>query len=461
MKLVHGYKVKIVNVNDVLNDTIVIYRKALSFLVNVINKEWTLFDGLSTKSQVNLTEKLTHVTKDNPKPLYDFGKLFYKYPSYLRRSTISDALGIVSSYKSNLKNWEKERYKAESSGKKFKKQKPKLNVKHFKCPTLYAGNMYLDLLDNSGATIKIYKVNPVTKKGDWVWLKVNLRAQDLKYIDFNTIGMKKLSPTLVKHGKKYYLQFAFEQKVELNKTKLKQTRVCAVDLGVNHSAVCSIVNYDGTVSAREFINQAQEKDRQNRILKRMRNTQKRNGNQPMPKIWAKVNSYNKFLVNDTVSKIIKFAIRNMADVIVCEFLDFKGKKQNKDNATNLHMWKCRTIIKKLEHLAHKYKLRFSRVNARNTSALAFDGSGYVKRDKNNASLCQFPSGFTAGGNLSYKNGKIYNCDLNASYNIGARYFIREILKTTSEKKLSQLQAKAPEIVRRTQCTLSTLRLLVA
>lgn len=96
MKLVHGYKVKIVNVNDVLNDTIVIYRKALSFLVNVINKEWTLFDGLSTKSQVNLTEKLTHVTKDNPKPLYDFGKLFYKYPSYLRRSTISDALGIVS-----------------------------------------------------------------------------------------------------------------------------------------------------------------------------------------------------------------------------------------------------------------------------------------------------------------------------------------------------------------------------
>lgn len=461
MKIVNSYKVKIINVNNALNDTINIYRKELSFYIDVINKEWLKFDGLQSKSQVNLAEKLTHSTKDNPNPQYDFGKLFYKYPSYLRRSTISDALGIVSSFKSNLKNWEEERYHAISNGKKFKKQIPKLRLTHFKCPSLYKGNMFLDSLRTNSASIKIYKVNPETKKGDWIWMDVMLRQQDIKYLATNTIGMKEKSPTLVKCGRKFYLQFPFEGNANINKTKLKNTKVCSVDLGLNHSAVCSIIDYSGTVKAREFINQALEKDRLNRILKRMKKTQRQCGNQPMPKIWAKVNSYNKFLVNDTVSKIIKFALRQGADVIVCEFLKFNGKKGNKNKATQLHMWKCREIIKKLKHNAHKYGMRFSRVNAANTSALAFDGSGYVKRDSKNASLCVFPSGITPAGGVSYRNGKKYNCDLNASYNIGARYFIREILKTFSEKKKSQYEAKVPDIVRRTQCTLSTLRLLVA
>ena len=462
MKLTHSYKVKIINVNDCLNDTILIYRKALTFIINVVNTHWQDFDGLQSKSQINLCEKLIHQTEDNPKPLYaNFDNLFYKYPSYLRRSTIQDAVGIVSSYRSNLKNWELEKYQAMSNGKKFKKQKPKLNLKHFKCPVLYKGNMYLNLMDGNKACIKIYKRNKKNNTGDWVWLNINLREQDLKYINFNTFGMKEKSPTLVKNGKKYYLQFPFEQKVELNKTKLKDTKVCAVDLGINHSAVCSIIDYNGTVKAREFINQPKEKDRQNKILKRMRVSQSKNGNQPMPKAWAKVNSYNKFLVNDTVNKIMKFALRNGADVIVCEHLNFSGSKKKGEKAQQLHMWKCRTIINKLEHNAHKYKMRFARVNPKNTSALAFDGSGYVKRDKDNASLCTFPTGITPTGKISYAKGKRYNCDLNASYNIGARYFIKEILKSASERKLSQLQAKAPEIVRRTQCTLSTLRLLVA
>ena len=472
MKVTNSYKVKIINVNNALNPTIEIYRKALSFCIQKINENWSKFDGLKPKSQLNLAEKLFHTTEDNPNPQYpEFDKLFYKYPSYLRRSTLQDAIGIVSSYRSNLKNWEEERYIAVSNGKKFKKQCPKLSLKHFKCPTLYKGNMFLKLLERGTACIKIYKVNKKTGKGDWVWLNIRLREQDLKYIDFNTIGMKEFSPTLVKNGKKYYLQFAFENKVELSNTKLKDRKICAVDLGINHSAVCSIIDYNGTVKAREFINQALEKDRQKWILNELRETQRMNGNQPTPKIWGKINSYNKFLVNDTVSKIIKFALRNGADVIVCEFLNFKGKiscrphggskKSNKKYAQQLHMWKCRAIINKLKHKAHNFGMRFSRVNAKNTSALAFDGSGYVKRDKKNASLCTFPSGITPTGRISYAKGKQYNCDLNASYNIGARYFIREILDSASEKKKNQLEAKVPGVGLRTQCTLHMLRLLVA
>jgi transposase len=113
------------------------------------------------------------------------------------------------------------------------------------------------------------------------------------------------------------------------------------------------------------------------------------------------------------------------------------------------MWAKRTIQKKVEHKAHMFKIRVNRVNAKNTSALAFDGSGKVKRDVTNYSKCIFAT------------GKQYNSDLNASYNIGARYFIREIQKTISEKKWSQVLAKVPGLERRTQCTLSSLISLVA
>ena len=61
----------------------------------------------------------------------------------------------------------------------------------------------------------------------------------------------------------------------------------------------------------------------------------------------------------------------------------------------------------------------------------------------------------------FSTGKVYNCDLNASYNIGARYFIREILKTLSVTTGLDISAKVPECSRRSTCTLSTLRNLNA
>lgn len=52
--------------------------------------------------------------------------------------------------------------------------------------------------------------------------------------------------------------------------------------------------------------------------------------------------------------------------------------------------------------------------------------------------------------------KIYNCDLSASYNIGARYFIKELFKSFSETERQLYTAKVPDIAKRTLCTLSTL-----
>ena len=56
----------------------------------------------------------------------------------------------------------------------------------------------------------------------------------------------------------------------------------------------------------------------------------------------------------------------------------------------------------------------------------------------------------------YAGGKRYNCDLSASYNIGARYFIREILKSVDENQRRDILAKVPEGSHRSTCTLDSL-----
>jgi len=92
-------------------------------------------------------------------------------------------------------------------------------------------------------------------------------------------------------------------------------------------------------------------------------------------------------------------------------------------------------------------MRVSRICAWNTSRLAYDGSGAVTRDWKNHSLCTFQT------------GKRYNCDLSASYNIGARYFIRELLKPLPATERSLLEAKVPPVKRRTSCVYADLRKL--
>jgi transposase len=116
-----------------------------------------------------------------------------------------------------------------------------------------------------------------------------------------------------------------------------------------------------------------------------------------------------------------------------------GNKRQK-----LAMWRKNYIQNIVAHKAHRNGIRISHVNAWNTSKLAFDGTGKVVRDDKNYSMCKFAD------------GKLYHCDLNASYNIGARYFIREILKTLSATVRSQVETKVSLLAKRTQCTLSTL-----
>ncbi len=89
------------------------YRNFLKPLVLIINAQWVSLALLNAAERVNAVEKMIHKTADNPNPkhLY-FQKVvsrhpsFKKFPSYLRRAAIADAIGIVSSFQTRYRDWQ-------------------------------------------------------------------------------------------------------------------------------------------------------------------------------------------------------------------------------------------------------------------------------------------------------------------------------------------------------------------
>ena len=444
MKVVSSYAVEIKHLNKIFKDTVRVYRKALSFLIEIYDKEWDYLSSIvKQKERFNTAEHLVHTTKHN-KSKYDFDTQFYKMPSYLRRDVINAALGAVSSYQSNLRNWE-------AAGKKG--NPPVLQVNRYVTPVFFRDNMYLET--ESGTVCKL----KVLHNNDWIWITVNLKKTDVIYLKKYWSHCKPSAPKLEKRHKKWFLRFTFEESVELASSPVEEQTICAVDLGINHDAVCSIMESDGTVLARRFINFPSEKDHLYHVLNRIKKFQRQHGSKNSSSFWAYVKRLNEELSKKIAAAIVsfanpssmefefdkvKFATEYRTDVIVFEYLSIKGKKSG-SKKQKLHMWRKNDIQDLVAHKAHRIGIRISRVCAKYTSRLSFDGSGEVVRNPDNHSLCTF------------QNGKQYNCDLSASYNIGSRYFIRELLKPVSVKRQSLLWTKVPEAERRTTCTLDTLR----
>lgn len=430
MKLVSSYGIEIRHMNKIFQPTINIYNKAITFCIKAFENEWSSIENADKFSKLNYAEKLIHSTKNNIAKYPDFDILFYKMPSYMRRSVISSALGYLSSYHSNLKNW---------NNKGCVGNKPALQTKLNQFPTFYRR----DLFDEKEINKDVVKLK-IYIKNDWNWVTVKLKHTDMQYIRKHLTKVKMSAPTLEKVHHKWFLRFAFEEDVKLKDTK---DTILAVDLGLNTDAVCCVMKEDGPVLNRKFINYQSEKDYLYHTLNKIKKVSQKYGPYNTKKLWRKARFLNNELACKIAKEIVNTAVLYDCDVIVFEHLDIKGKLKGKKRQ-KLHMWKKNAIQNIVTHKAHRMRIRISRVCAWGTSKLAFDGSGEVCRGKeaelNTYSLCKFP------------NGKIYNCDLSASYNIGARYFIREKEKTTPVKVWSEIQAKVPELQRRTLCTYKTL-----
>ncbi len=232
-------------------------------------------------------------------------------------------------------------------------------------------------------------------------------------------------------------------KVTLCNTKVQEQTILAVDLGINCAATVTVMQADGTILGRKFCHLNQEIDHLTHCINRIKKAQK-NGNYKIPRLWARVKGINAAIASKIACFILETAVQFHANVIVFEYLERNGKIRG-SKKQRIAMWRSQEVQSIVANKAHRLGMRISHVCALGTSKFAYDGSGRVERGiHGNYSVCKF------------QNGKIYNCDLSASYNIGARYYIRELLKTVDESSRLELEAKVPEVSKRSTCTFSTL-----
>ena len=435
-----SYGLKIASAYHIFDETIKIYREAVKYITDVALlrfDEISVIDayGGYTKQQAQrkYVESLIHATKESPACYERFDREFYKFPSYLRREAITTAIGIVSSYKTNLQKWE-------ADGKKGRH--PHLNRNQNVMPCFYRNNTFLDSEETNIVSLKLYSGK------DWIWETFVIRDCDFMYAYSHMKEWKASAPVLVKRNHRYELRISYEMansKLPKFKKDKEVETVIGVDLGINTDAVCSVVHKDGTVTGQCFINHPVEKDRMHGLLNAIKKAQQ-NGNHKAPRLWRLANNYNEAIAIKTAVEIVRFAMESKASVIVFEHLNMKKKK--KWNKQKLSLWRKRDIQHRVEALAARNGIRVSYICAVNTSRLAFDGSGKVIRGKD--------AGFNTYELCKFTTGKVYNCDLSASKNIGARFFIRVLLKSLSAKEELLVLAKVPELNRRTSCCLATL-----
>ena len=438
MILTSSYGLHFKGSESAIKNTSAYYASAVKYLIPVVRVNWDAVEPISySKGRVRLIECLIHSNKNN-RAVYNFDDRFYKFPIYLRRAAIADAIGKVTTYFKLFELW----IKNECEG-----VMPQIDTCDHLMPCFFNGNMFNWDQPGRTAQVKVYANN------DWVWREIRLSKTDIRYLNSRKrLHNAKLSaPVIEKKNGHYQLRFTIQENVRLHHTPIFEQKICAVDLGVGTDAVCSVLDSKGTVLSREFINFGREKDSVSNALHRVSDFQRYHGSHDSGRLWNLAKRRNLNHARLIANAIVDYAMANDCHTIVFEHLDTAGKKKG-SKKQKLVMWKHRDVQNTAERLAHRYGMRISRVCAWNTSKLAYDGSGNVKRgsdvprsEKTESmirhsiykgrmeervpyDICQF------------MNGKLYNCDLNASYNIGARYFIRELLKA-----LPQIQAEVPDL----------------
>lgn len=432
--------------------TVAEYRYFLKPLVLISYWNWGKLSQLNSNERVNTQELLIHKTADNPNPKYYwyFHKAvgnhpsFRKFPSYLRRAAIQDALGIVSSFVTRWDAWKRGERKHRYD------QPPRLTAMCNSYPALYKGQQVKYHSNFDAVDLKVWSGT------DWGWM-TNIPVKKHGKSRHIREGAKLLSPSLIANKRIVHLSMP----VEINPQPLPDSDyVCAIDIGINTTATCSIVGSYGTVKARKFINPARDIDRRDQRKQRIARASKltrKITNQDLPKgfcqgLYRKSKNINKHIAQSVSRQIVEFAQKHHVSVIVFEDLSnwkAKGGKHGSLSKQRFHQW-CKDklvelTIQKFSELGGKV----SKVNPKYTSAYAFDGSGLIKRSNQKYSQAVF------------QNGKRYNADLSASYNIGARYWYAiltnsKFTRVWEGRSMPSNKVKGSSQTLRTPVTLSTL-----
>ena len=422
-------------VNDrLMKATADICLAALKCCVDIFLREWGYLSTLPSSQKAGVlsrrraAELLIHSTKEHQAKYPEFDRDFQNLPAYTRRAVVADALGKVSSYVSNHGNWEQQDPRGRG-------EEPTLGLPDRYSLTFYDQERDVCNIDKGVIALKLYDGKA------WGWHKFQISPSDARYVARAKKARTMLSPVVEKVRGRYRIKFSFVEKRELVQDSNKLAyRILAVDLGINAAASWCVMEADGTVHDKGVIRLKCEEGRLRHLMNRKRMYQQA-GKKPKS-VYRMVTAANRALSIETCRRVMEKAVLYGVDCIVFEHLDRSGKIRGGKYRERIHMWRKRDVQKRVELQTHRNGMRVSRVCAWGTSRYAFDGSGQVLRGRD--------AGLRTYSECRFQNGKVYNCDLSAAQNIGARFFLREYAKLKG----------CPELPKTPQRTYSTLRGLV-
>lgn len=417
-----------------LTETLDLYRRLVRDLMTVAYTHWPVVGVCEGNEAVKVLESLIHPTRHRPTVRYPyFSRRYYKFPSYLRRVAIMDAVGQVRSFVTRFDAWRRGERKTRTA------RPPRLTASTRTFPSLYGGQCAKVNADATHAFIK------VRQRNDWLWMGFRLKGQ----CRFRGKGKAK-SPLLTFNGRQWRLSLP-EQFHPPSPANGAPDRVLAVDVGINTAATWAVVDAQGTVHARGFLHRS-DKDREHRLMQRIRRKarkQTRHGSRLPPGFCGRDHARLTRLADNEAHqlsrRLVNLALDHGCQAVVVENLTGwrpKGGGKRTPMKARFHRWCHRQLATRIDSKAVEAGLRCVAVHARGTSSQAFDGSGPVRRDRANYRRCTFAS------------GKRYHADLNAAYNIAARGHV--VFQGHRRKAAPRADSQTSTGTPRTPVTLSTL-----
>jgi len=165
--------------------------------------------------------------------------------------------------------------------------------------------------DNNSAAIKVFTGR------DWLWTTVGITGHRQRHLNLDN---KRKSPYLILNEKSCQLSVPFQ----IKKPKLKDKElVLSIDLGINTTATVSIVNFECTVTHREFIHPGRDIDRRDKRLKRISRKARLTGR--LCKgfargLYHKAGNINREIPQKVSARLVKIAKQYGVKYIVFEYL---------------------------------------------------------------------------------------------------------------------------------------------
>jgi IS605 OrfB family transposase len=420
-------------ISEWLATTQALFNQVAAFYWNVLDAHPGVLELLATDALTAL-ERLTHTTAANPQPDMPLSDVADHVPAYFRRAAIHAALGARRSFQTHLERWQRAKAKAAVKGKPCRVRPPIPPRTWNRSVVPYTG-MWKDATAQR-ITLKLFDGQT------WRWVRFRLGGQAA--LD----GWDRGSPQVVRHGRHgtcWWLHVPISRALPRPQPVARQLApatdppplLCAVDLNINDAlAVCTVQRADGTVVASRFLRggdalHGRRKSLLGRIARNRRLTGIiAKGETDNVALWAKIRHLDEDTAHRLSRRIVDFAHRHGASILVFEHLSSfrpeRGKYSRRANARRTY-WLRGRILHYSRYKAWNAGIVTCRVSPWKTSQHCARCTGQGRQvEVARYGAGQPRTGYQPGAPLVWCSvcQKEANADFNASRNIGFRLVAR-------------------------------------